>query len=210
MNKTFTKILSGFAVAAALCAPAYAQELDVKFGEGVNLPSGLKWQRASITSKHKNGVNTGNIDAKKQEYLYNLWAKEITEKNKREEAVCKNDPRCSFPENLLLAEFSLDGITHRFSSASMVYNGCDSGFIHAVRECLWHYEGVDEKTGNVAHTKSFRMCANVGSINVHRRHDILEFAIDDKNKVVYFTVNAESSSGYDLKHFCSAAISLNP
>ena len=88
----------------------------------------------------------------------------------------------------------------------MVYDGCNAGFINDVQECLWRYESVDEKTGDITHTKSFRMCANVG-FKEDPHPDVLEFAVDDKNSVVYFTVNAKSS-GYDLKYLCSAAISI--
>ena len=75
MNKTFTKILSGFAVAAVLCAPAYAQELDVKWDDDVKLPAKLKWEKMKIASKHKGYPNT--VNGKEHERLYSLWAKDI-------------------------------------------------------------------------------------------------------------------------------------
>ena len=100
-----TRLLPAAAIVFALCAPGYAVELDVKFGEGVKLPSSLKWQRAGITSKHKDGFNTGNIDAKKQEYLYNLWAKEIAEKTKGAMLCAKTTPDVLFPRTCFWLNF---------------------------------------------------------------------------------------------------------
>lgn len=128
--------LSAIAAAFALCAPAHAMDIDVKVGPEVKVPSGLKWQKVSVTSKNKKSQNFGQLDSQTQDMLYNLWAEAVAEKRQEElrqkkileksnkkkymerlEDGKKHDyDPFDYEENIHFVEFALNGAVHRFSA----------------------------------------------------------------------------------------------
>lgn len=196
-----TKLLSAIAATAilALCAPACAADIDVKFGDGVKLPSGLKWQKASVTSKNKKSKNFGNLDPQKQDMLYALWVKELEEKRQKElkETYISQ-------ENIIFAEIPLNGVLHRFSALDAfddVYSGCKFGDFREMWVCKWRYDRIDDKTGEPTRTQYFSMCANFAD------GETIEFAVDEKKSTIYFTVN-DNGDVFNLFNYCATSIRI--
>lgn len=196
-----TKLLSAIAATAilALCAPACAADIDVKFGDGVKLPSGLKWQKVSVTSKSKESPFFGNLDPKKQDMLYALWVKELEEKRQKElkETYISQ-------EDIIWVEIPLNGITHRFTALKTfgdVYSGCKSGDFREMFVCKWRHDRINKKTGETLSTQYFPMCANIYT------DEMVEFAVDEKKSTIYFTVN-DNGDVFNLFNYCATSIRI--
>ncbi|MBR6975387.1 MAG: hypothetical protein IKH84_00605 [Ottowia sp.] len=189
-----TRLLPVAAIVFALCAPAYAQTLDFKWDEDVKLPKKLKWEKMKSASKHKGYPNT--VDNKERDRLYSLWEKEIAAKD-------NSDTSDVFPEEIFSVNLSLNGVTHRFSSAHMFYDGC-SYFVENGSLCAGRYDAVDEKTGKVIHQQEVQMCLQRTNIEEKSRPQAKwgnEFAVDASNSTVYFRVLSNGSTAclYSVK-----------
>lgn len=211
-----TRLLPVAAIVFALCAPAYALELDIqsfeKSGDFVTLPKKLKWQKVDVATRTQGWKST--VDDKEVERLYSLWDTEIKESHKKaaEDSKFAKYPKNFAPrEQILSAKFTINGVEHRFSSASMPDN-CHLA-LPSVFECVWRYEAFNPETQKTIHRQDFQMCATIvgagepdddGVIEFPSSKFRSEFAVDAAKSKIFFRFIADG----EIADYCSQAITI--
>lgn len=205
-----TRLLPVAAIVFALCAPAYALELDIqsfeKSGDFVTLPGKLKWQKADVASKFKGKRWKNTVDDKEVERLYALWDKEIKEQREETREINKGVTNPLHPSEIIFsAKFVLNGVEHRFGAASMSYKGC-AYYLENTYECDWRYEAVDPQTQKTIHTQTLRMCVPIitAADSEDGNFATSEFAVDEKKSTVFFRLLV----GKEVADICTQSITF--